>query len=65
VLRTGSATCLVHGHTHRPAIHTVTFDGRSARRVVLGDWYGAGEVYAVTAEGGRLLPAATLLATLR
>jgi UDP-2,3-diacylglucosamine hydrolase len=64
VLRAGGANCLVHGHTHRPAIHTVTFDGRAARRVVLGDWYGTCEVYAVTPEGARLQPAAALLAAL-
>lgn len=30
---------LIHGHTHRPAIHQVeSFNGRSAYRVVLGDW---------------------------
>lgn len=64
VLRARNADCLVHGHTHRPAIHALTVDGRSARRVVLGDWYGDGEVYLVTAEGGRLQPAAALLAEL-
>ncbi|MGD9600357.1 MAG: UDP-2,3-diacylglucosamine diphosphatase [Gammaproteobacteria bacterium] len=55
---------LVHGHTHRPAVHPLDLDGTRAERVVLGDWYGAGEVYWVTAGGARLLPAATLSAEL-
>ncbi|HEX9207542.1 MAG TPA: UDP-2,3-diacylglucosamine diphosphatase [Steroidobacteraceae bacterium] len=35
---------LVHGHTHRPAVHDLTVDGRPARRIVLGDWYTQGSV---------------------
>ena len=31
---------LVHGHTHRPAVHDVDLDGEPATRIVLGDWYG-------------------------
>ena len=30
---------LIHGHTHRPAIHNLTLDGHAAQRIVLGDWY--------------------------
>ena len=30
---------LVHGHTHRPAVHRFTLDGRPALRIVLGSWY--------------------------
>ncbi|WP_070888083.1 UDP-2,3-diacylglucosamine diphosphatase [Pseudomonas argentinensis] len=29
---------LIHGHTHRPAVHELLVDGQSARRIVLGDW---------------------------
>lgn len=29
---------LIHGHTHRPAIHELTANGRPAHRIVLGDW---------------------------
>ncbi len=35
---------LVHGHTHRPAIHALTVDGAPARRIVLGDWHAQGSV---------------------
>jgi UDP-2,3-diacylglucosamine hydrolase len=30
---------LLHGHTHRPAIHRLTVGGNPALRIVLGDWY--------------------------
>ncbi|KXS39099.1 MAG: UDP-2,3-diacylglucosamine hydrolase [Halomonadaceae bacterium T82-2] len=29
---------LIHGHTHRPAVHELSVDGQPARRIVLGDW---------------------------
>lgn len=60
LLRKHRADDLVHGHTHRPAIHHVTVDGRDCRRIVLADWYGEGSVLAV--EGGeyRCLPVSAL-----
>ena len=33
---------LLHGHTHRPAIHRFDIDGEPAVRIVLNDWYGPG-----------------------
>ena len=33
---------LIHGHTHRPAAHTIQLDGHSIIRWVLGDWYEQG-----------------------
>ena len=35
---------MLHGHTHRPAVHEVDIDGHVARRIVLGDWYDHGSV---------------------
>lgn len=29
---------LIHGHTHRPASHTLEVNGQTAQRIVLGDW---------------------------
>lgn len=29
---------LIHGHTHRPAHHQLMLGGKSAERIVLGDW---------------------------
>ena len=40
-------TRLVHGHTHRRAIHALDTDRGIAERVVLGDWYEAGSVLVV------------------
>ncbi len=33
---------LIHGHTHRPAIHAL--GSANARRIVLGDWYEQGSL---------------------
>ena len=44
-------TRLIHGHTHRPAIHALQVDGRAARRIVLGDWYDQGSLLRVDADG--------------
>ncbi len=32
-------TRLIHGHTHRPAIHDLQIGDATAQRIVLGDWY--------------------------
>ncbi len=29
---------MIHGHTHRPAVHSLEVDGKEATRYVLGDW---------------------------
>lgn len=42
---------LIHGHTHRPAIHGLHVGGRPAQRIVLGDWYEQGSVLRVDADG--------------
>lgn len=36
--------CIIHGHTHRPAVHELQIDGHAALRIVLGDWYEQGSV---------------------
>jgi UDP-2,3-diacylglucosamine hydrolase len=38
---TGVAT-VIHGHTHRPAVHDLVVHGRAVRRIVLGAWYEEG-----------------------
>lgn len=38
---------MIHGHTHRPAIHELTVDGKPRQRIVLGDWYEQGSVLRV------------------
>jgi UDP-2,3-diacylglucosamine hydrolase len=38
-MREHGVTLLLHGHTHRPAVHRFPLDGREAVRIVLGAWY--------------------------
>ena len=52
--RTHGVELLIHGHTHRPAVHTLDVDGRACTRVVLGDWYEQGSVLRVDADRMRL-----------
>ena len=33
---------LIHGHTHRPAIHQLSINNKPAQRIVLGDWHKLG-----------------------
>lgn len=42
VMRRHGVRRLIHGHTHRPAVHEFELDGAPARRIVLGDWYDQG-----------------------
>jgi len=49
--RDGGVTLLVHGHTHRPAVHRLGVDGRPVQRIVLGDWYTQGSVLEWRADG--------------
>jgi UDP-2,3-diacylglucosamine hydrolase len=45
---------LIHGHTHRPTIHNFKLNGKSVRRIVLGDWYKQGSVLRCTPAGCKL-----------
>jgi UDP-2,3-diacylglucosamine hydrolase len=49
-LRAAGTALLIHGHTHRPARHELTIDGRAALRWVLTDW----ELETAPARGGGL-----------
>lgn len=44
---------LIHGHTHRPAVHDFHLNGQPAQRIVLGDWYEQGSALWCDAEGCR------------
>jgi UDP-2,3-diacylglucosamine hydrolase len=46
---------LIHGHTHRPARHLHTVDGRTCERWVLADWYQGGSYLACDESGCRAL----------
>lgn len=45
---------MIHGHTHRPAVHTLHVGNTSCTRIVLGDWYEQGSVLRVDAGGYHL-----------
>jgi UDP-2,3-diacylglucosamine hydrolase len=38
VMEKHGVTQLIHGHTHRPAMHELILDGKPAKRLVLSDW---------------------------
>ncbi|WP_338592546.1 UDP-2,3-diacylglucosamine diphosphatase [Shewanella khirikhana] len=51
LLQQRHCTQMIHGHTHRPAIH----EESAGRRIVVGDWYEQGSVLEVSAAGAKLL----------
>lgn len=46
---------MIHGHTHRPAVHQHKLNGASATRIVLGDWYTQGSMLKMTHEAHELI----------
>jgi UDP-2,3-diacylglucosamine hydrolase len=42
---------MIHGHTHRPAVHDALVEGEPVQRIVLGAWYEQGSYLAY--ESGR------------
>lgn len=42
---------LIHGHTHRPAIHDFSVNEQTMKRIVLGDWYEQGSVLVCDEKG--------------
>ncbi len=46
---------LIHGHTHRPAIHELSANNKEAKRIVLGDWYEQGAWLKVTPTSMQLM----------
>ena len=51
IMQEHGVTQLIHGHTHRPAIHTL---GNNHKRIVLGDWHEQGSVLRCAQDGCRL-----------
>ncbi|WP_375753508.1 UDP-2,3-diacylglucosamine diphosphatase [Vibrio sp. HN007] len=50
ILALHSSNMMIHGHTHRPAVHNFA----NKTRIVLGDWYKQGSVLVVTKDEKRL-----------
>lgn len=44
VIQRYNVELLIHGHTHRPAIHNLTVDQKPVQRIVLGAWHKSGSV---------------------
>jgi len=49
--RSSGCSRLIHGHTHRPAMHRHSVDGRTCERWVLSDWYRRGHCLQVGPDG--------------
>ncbi len=54
VIREYAVDVLLHGHTHRPDVHTIDLGNRKAKRIVLGDWYMQGSVLRWNLQGPKL-----------
>jgi UDP-2,3-diacylglucosamine hydrolase len=54
LMKQHGVSLLLHGHTHRPAVHQFSIDGKPATRIVLGDWYEQGSVVRWDRHGPRL-----------
>ncbi|PKM22873.1 MAG: UDP-2,3-diacylglucosamine diphosphatase [Gammaproteobacteria bacterium HGW-Gammaproteobacteria-14] len=54
VLEETGVSHMIHGHTHRPAVHTLTTAQGSATRHVLGDWGKSGWLIRADADGIQL-----------
>jgi UDP-2,3-diacylglucosamine hydrolase len=50
-MRQHGVTLLLHGHTHRPAVHRFELDQQPAARIVLGAWYEQASIVRWTAAG--------------
>jgi UDP-2,3-diacylglucosamine hydrolase len=51
MLRAHGYPRLIHGHTHRPALHTHSLDGHTCQRWVLNDWLERGGYLRCTPQG--------------
>ncbi|MFJ5406080.1 UDP-2,3-diacylglucosamine diphosphatase [Pectobacterium punjabense] len=54
-LRHYQVKTMIHGHTHRPAIHQVSLGDSHGRRAVLGAWHEEGSMIKVTPQNIELI----------
>jgi UDP-2,3-diacylglucosamine hydrolase len=54
VMQAHGVVKMIHGHTHRPAIHQLQVNNQHAQRIVLGDWYDQGSILQVSKDGLKL-----------
>ncbi|MGH8580771.1 MAG: UDP-2,3-diacylglucosamine diphosphatase [Gammaproteobacteria bacterium] len=62
-MRQYGAFRLIHGHTHRPAVHRFMLGGQPAERIVLGDWYEEDSVLVCDEHGSRAMRVAQCIAS--
>ncbi|MEH6909644.1 MAG: UDP-2,3-diacylglucosamine diphosphatase [Oceanicoccus sp.] len=65
VMQSNQTRMMIHGHTHRPAVHQVDLPStdvneRSAVRIVLGDWHSTGWVLRYQADNSYTLEEFTI-----
>jgi len=46
---------LIHGHTHRPALHHFKHNNQWLKRIVLSDWHNTGNAFYVSADSQQLI----------
>jgi len=54
-MQTHGVQWMIHGHTHRPAIHEVMLGETVGHRAVLGAWHQQGSMIKVSADGVELI----------
>jgi UDP-2,3-diacylglucosamine hydrolase len=55
-LREANVSIMLHGHTHRPHVHSLNVDERECTRIVLGDWFERGSAVRWDEDGPVLSP---------
>lgn len=56
LMREAGVRTMIHGHTHRPAMHRFDIDGDEYTRIVLGAWHATATVLHWDSAGYRLQP---------
>ena len=56
LMREACVRTMIHGHTHRPAMHRFDVEGVEYTRIVLGAWHATASVLRWDSAGFRLLP---------
>lgn len=54
-MRKNAVRNLIHGHTHKQGVHEFGLDGKTVKRLVLGDWYVDDSVLVVDGSSMRLM----------
>lgn len=60
VMTANKTQLMIHGHTHRPAIHELTIANQPAQRIVLGAWHQGGTILKYKSNGEHQLEAVPL-----